>query len=98
MQVAGPSLSRMGSNTILSSNITDLSVEVRHHEIVVSQPETGRCVTYRRDSNSPMLEAVCSMRCDPDAETLKFFTAAWKAAYAKAKALGWLRQTASEAD
>jgi hypothetical protein len=96
MQVAGPSFSRMGS--ILSSKMTDLSVEVRHHEIIVSQPETGRCVTYRRDSNSPMLEAVCPMRSDPDAETLEFFTAAWNAAYAKAKALGWLRQGASEAD
>ena len=38
----------------------------------------------------PMLEALCSMRGDPDAKALKFLTEAWKAAHAKAKALGWL--------
>jgi hypothetical protein len=78
--------------------MTDLSVEVRYHDIIVSQPGTGLSVTYRRDPNSPMLEALCSMRCDPDAETLQFFTKAWKAAHAKAKALGWLQYGASKAD
>jgi len=68
----------------MSSKMTDLSVEVRYHDIIVSQPGTGLCVTYRRDPNSPMLEALCSMRSDPDAEALRFFTDAWKAAYAKA--------------
>ena len=80
----------VGFNGALSSKMTDLSVEVRYHDIIVSQPGTGLCVTYRRDPNSPMLEALCSMRSDPDAETLRFFNEAWKAAYAKAKALGWL--------
>jgi hypothetical protein len=60
----------------------DLSVEVRSHDIIVSQPGTGLCMTYRRDPNSPMLEALCSMRSDPDAETLRFLTEAWKAAHA----------------
>ncbi len=64
----------------------DLSIEVRQHDVVVSQPETGRCVTYRRDPSSPMLEALCEMRSDPDAETLQFLSEAWKAAFAKAKA------------
>jgi hypothetical protein len=73
----------------LSSKM-DLFVEVRGHEIIVSESGTGHCVTYRRHPDSPILEALCSMRCDPDAETLRFFTEAWKAAYAKAKALGWL--------
>ena len=36
------------------------------------------------------LEALCSMRGDPDAKALNFLTEAWKAAHAKAKALGWL--------
>jgi hypothetical protein len=49
-------------------------------------------VTYRRDPNSPMSEALCSMRSDPDAVALRFFTEAWKAAYAKARSLGWLWQ------
>jgi len=56
--------------------MADLSVEVRHHDIIVSHPETGRCVIYRRDANSLMLEAFCEMRNDPDSETLQFFTQA----------------------
>ena len=74
----------------------DLSVEVRHNDIIVTQPGTGRCVTYRREANSQMLEAICSMRSDPNAETLQFLTEAWKAAYAKAKALRWLQHSPSE--
>ena len=77
-------------NTILSSNVNDLSVEVRHQEITVTRPGTGLRVTYRRVANEPVLEALCSMRGDPDAKALKFLTEAWKAAHAKAKALGWL--------
>jgi hypothetical protein len=38
-----------------------------------------------------MLEAVDLMRHDPDWEEAEFLAQAWKAAYAKAKALGWLR-------
>jgi hypothetical protein len=76
-------------NTILSSNMTDLSVEVRDQNIIVTKPGTGLCVTYRRVLNGPVLEALCSMRRDPDATALKFLTEAWKAAHAKAKTLGW---------
>ena len=74
----------------LEWKMANLHIEVRHHDIVVSQPETGHCVTYRRYPSSAMLEALCEMRSDPDAETLQFLSEAWKAAYAKAKALGWL--------
>ena len=56
-------------------------------DILVTQAGTGHCVTFRREPNSPMREAMCSMRNDPDAETLQFFAEAWKAAHAKAKAL-----------
>jgi hypothetical protein len=37
----------------------------------------------------PLLVALDPIRDDPDAETAKFLVEAWKAAYAKAKALGW---------
>jgi hypothetical protein len=37
-----------------------------------------------------MLEAVDVMRHDPDRKEAEFLVQAWKAAYAKAKALGWL--------
>ena len=70
--------------------MNDLSVEVRHKDIIVTKPGTGLCVTYRRVLNEPVLEALCSMRGDPDAKALKFLTEAWKAAHAKAKTLGWL--------
>jgi hypothetical protein len=58
--------------------------------IIVTKSGTGLCVTYRRVANEPELEALCSMRGDPDAKTLTFLSEAWKAAHAKAKALGWL--------
>ena len=69
--------------------MVDLSVEVRGSDINVTKPGTGLSVTYRREPNAPTLVATCSMRCDPDAQTLEFLADAWKAAYAKAKALGW---------
>jgi len=37
-----------------------------------------------------MLVALDPIRDDPDAEEAKFLVQAWKAAYVKAKALGWL--------
>jgi hypothetical protein len=47
-------------------------------------------VTYRRVLDAPMLEAVDLMRHDPNRDETEFLLEAWKAAYAKAKALGWL--------
>jgi hypothetical protein len=38
----------------------------------------------------PILVALDPMREDFDTEKTKFLVQAWKAAYAKAKALGWL--------
>jgi hypothetical protein len=58
--------------------------------IISSASQKPGIVWYRRDPSSPMLEALCERQGDPDAETLQFLTEAWKAAYAKAKALGWL--------
>jgi hypothetical protein len=37
-----------------------------------------------------MLMALEPMRDDPDSEAAEFLVQAWKAAYAKAKELGWL--------
>jgi hypothetical protein len=37
-----------------------------------------------------MLVSLDALRDDPDAEKAKFLAEAWRAAYAKAKALGWL--------
>ena len=48
--------------------MTKLSVEVRGHDIIISSPETGHSVTYRRVHHEPMLVALDSMRDDPHTE------------------------------
>ena len=68
----------------------DLSLVVRCQDIIVTEVGSGLCVTYRRELNEPELIALCSMRSDPDANTLTFLAEARKAAHAKAKTLGWL--------
>ena len=68
----------------------DLSVTVRDRDIIVAKPSAGFSVTYRKVSRSPMLVAIDSMRYDPDPDHLKFLVRAWRAAFEKAKTLGWL--------
>jgi hypothetical protein len=70
--------------------MADLSVEVQDRDIIVRRPETGHSVTYRRVLERPMLVALDPIQDDLDTEKTKFLVQAWKAAYAKAKALGWL--------
>jgi hypothetical protein len=70
--------------------MTELLVEVQDRDIVVRRPASGQSVTYRRVLDAPMLEAVDLKRDGPDREQAEFLAQAWKAAYAKAKALGWL--------
>ena len=38
--------------------MNDLSVEVRHKDIIVTKPGTGLCVTYRRVLNEPHTAAL----------------------------------------
>ena len=54
-----------------------------------TRPASGHSVTYRKHYG-PMLEALTRFREGLDAERLAFLVQAWKAAYAKAKELGWL--------
>jgi hypothetical protein len=68
--------------------MSELSVKVDRHEIIVAQPNVGLSISYRRQGR--ILEAVEPMRIDPGAEELLFFVRAWKAAFAKAQSLGWL--------
>lgn len=70
----------------------DLSVQVLDgYQLVVTRPETGDWVTYRKDGRAPVLVCTDSMRMDPDAARVKFLVSAWKVALAKAKQLGWLK-------
>jgi hypothetical protein len=68
----------------------DLSVEVRHHDLVVTMPSNGHSVTYRKDHSGPLLMALDPMPEGLVAERLAFLAQAWKAAYVKAKELRWL--------
>jgi hypothetical protein len=68
----------------------ELSVEVRDRDIVVSKPSAGFSITYRRASRWPMLVALDPLRHDPTTDELTFLVRAWKIAFEKAKALGWL--------
>ena len=70
--------------------MTHLTVVVRDYDIIVRSLETGHSVTYRREADAPMLVTLDPLRDDPDAEKVKFLAQAWKAAYEKAKSLGWL--------
>ena len=70
-----------------------LGVELQNdRDIVVSHPDTGFSVTYRKDGDAPMLVAVDGIDGYrfPDRERLNFLVKAWKAAYQKARAIGWL--------
>ncbi len=72
--------------------LADLSVQVvDDNQLVVTKPETGDRVTYRKDGRAPVLVLMDSMRMDPDAARVKFLVAAWKVAQAKARQLGWLK-------
>jgi hypothetical protein len=59
-------------------------------DIVVSSPESGLSITYRKDSLAPMLVAVDGMGRSSEPSKVKFWAQAWKAAYQKFRALGWL--------
>jgi hypothetical protein len=73
------------------TDAVDLTVNVLNSEIVISRPETGDQVTFRKDGRLPVLMSLDSMRIDPDRARVQFLVLAWKAAHAKACQLGWLR-------
>jgi hypothetical protein len=72
------------------SNPTDLIVEVHNGDIVVADPASGFNVVYRRDGN--MLAATEWVRGTPSRAETSFLVVAWRAAYAQARQLGWLRR------
>lgn len=68
-----------------------LGVElINNRDIVVSNPESGFSVTYRKDGDAPMLVAVDGIGRLADQAKVKFWAQAWKAAHQKARAVGWL--------
>jgi hypothetical protein len=73
------------------SSPSDFTVKVRDdRDIIISKPEAGFEVTYRRETYYPMLIASDVLRNDFDESKAKLLSQAWKVALRKAKSLGWL--------
>jgi hypothetical protein len=73
------------------SDPSDFIVKVRaDRDIVISKPDAGFEVTYRREMYSPMLIASDVLRDDYDISKAALLAQAWKLALKKAKSLGWL--------
>jgi hypothetical protein len=71
--------------------IDSLAIEITSDSITVTKPQTGQQVTYRKDPESPVLIAKDVLRGKLDASRTTFLAQAWKAAYATAYRIGWLR-------
>ena len=69
-----------------------LCVKVHDDAIQVMRPGTGLAVTFQRNSGSGILEAQKFLgKPWASGEEIEFVAAAWRLAYAEAKAQGWLR-------
>ena len=58
--------------------------------IIISKPDEGFEVTYRRELYSPFLIADDVLRNDFDESKVALLAQAWKLALSKATSLGWL--------
>ena len=73
------------------SDPTDFTVRVRgDRDLIISKPEEGFEVTYRREVYYPMLIASDVLRNDFDESKVTLLAQAWTIALSKAKSLGWL--------
>ena len=72
--------------------IVSLGVQlINDRDIVVSQPELGFSVTYRKDGDAPMLYAIDGIDRSDNPSKVKFWAQAWKAAHQKAVSMRWLK-------
>jgi hypothetical protein len=68
----------------------DLGVQiVGDRDIVVTSPDSGFSITYRKDTLAPLV-AIDGIGRSSEPSKVKFWAQAWKAAHKKARALGWL--------
>ena len=74
---------------LLGGDCLDVQI-MGDRDIVVSSPESGLSITYRKDGLAPMLVAVDGIGRSSEPSKVKFWAQAWKAAYRKARSLGWL--------
>jgi hypothetical protein len=79
----------LGDN--MMSDPSDFTVKISNdRDIIISKPEAGFKVTYRREVYYPMLIASDVLRNDFDESKITLLAQAWKLALDKAKSLGWL--------
>jgi hypothetical protein len=64
---------------------------VGERDIVVTSPESGFSITYRKDGLAPMLVAIDGIGRSSQPSEVLFWARAWKAAHQKARAVGRLR-------
>jgi hypothetical protein len=72
------------------TEFAELSIQLVHRDIIVTMPETGYSVTYRKDGKSPLLFAIEGIDRSDMPSKVQFWAKAWKAAHQKARAVGWL--------
>jgi len=73
------------------TEFANLSIElIDNRDIIVTMPETGFSVTYRKDGRAPMLFDINGIDRSNAPSKVKFWAQAWKAAHHKARAVGWL--------
>jgi hypothetical protein len=73
------------------SNSPDFTVQVYNdRDIVISKPDDGFEVTYRKETYCPMLIADEVLRPDFDESKVALLAQAWKVALSKAESLGWI--------
>jgi hypothetical protein len=85
-------IQRSSVGSVIVRRIVTLDIEViDDRDIVVSHPESGFSVTYRKNGHEPMLIAIDGVDRVTDASEAQFLAQAWKAAHRKARELGWLK-------
>ena len=72
------------------TEFAELSIQLVHRDIIVTMPETGYSVTYRKDGKSPLLFAIEGIDRSDIPSKVQFWAKAWKAAHQKARVVGWL--------
>ena len=73
------------------SDLCDFTVKIRNdRDIIISKPEAGFEVTYRREMYSSMPIAADVLSNSFDEKNVTLLAQAWKLALSKAKSLGWL--------
>ena len=68
---------------------SDLTVEVDRYGIAVADPRTGERITFKKEGSLLIAYDLLLERLGPCSPS--FLAKAWRAAYAEARKMGWLR-------